>query len=57
MSAFWTWDIKWCLCSKIGAQRKYIFAVMPPLIDFLATPFTGKTAKDLGSIVKTNPPE
>lgn len=54
MSAF---CIKWCLCEEIVAHRKYLFVVMLPLIDFLATPFSGKTAEGLCSIVKHNPPE
>lgn len=42
MSASCSWDIKWCLCREIVTQRKYLFVVMLPLIDFLATPFCGK---------------
>ncbi len=57
MSAFCFRGIKWCLCREIAAQRKYLFVVMLPLIDFLATPFFGKTAEGLCSIVKHNPPE
>lgn len=58
MPAFYFWGIKWCLCREIVAQRKYLFVVMLPLIDFLATPFSGKkTAEGLYSIVKHNSPE
>lgn len=37
MSVFCFRGIKWCLCEEIAAQRKYLFVVMLPLIDFLAT--------------------
>lgn len=57
MAAFYFLAIKWCLCKQIAAQCKYLFVVMLPLIDFLATPFSGKTAEGLCSIVKHNPPE
>lgn len=57
MSASCFRGFKWCLCREIAAQRKYLFVVMLPLIDFLATPFCRKTAEDLCSIVKHNPPE
>lgn len=57
MSAFYFWAIKWCLCKQIAAQCKYLFVVMLPLIDFLATPLSGKTAERLCSIVKHNLPE
>lgn len=38
---------KWCLCREMAAQRKYLFVVMPPLIDFLATPFLRRNSKGL----------
>lgn len=47
MSVFCFRGFKWCLCREIAAQRKYLFVVMLPLIDFLATPFSGKNSRGL----------
>lgn len=57
MLTFFFRGFKWRLYREIADQHQYLFVVMLPLIDFLATYFSGTTAEGLYSIVKHSPPE
>lgn len=57
MFAFFSKGFKLCLCREVASQNKYLFVVMLPLIDLLATYFSGATAESSCSIIKHSPPE
>lgn len=48
---------KLCLCREVAGQHKYLFVVMLPSIDLLATYFSGTAAEGSCSIIKHSLPE